>query len=127
MHAALIPHHGGVNRVRVRTPRGQGVCEYSTLLSLQACRLGVSTVAAVWNDQAKVQLWNLTPAMNAVNDMTGKTQSTTLKKEKPLHSFVGHQGEGFALDWSPLALGASPLFQTSTLNCCYFRAAGLWR
>jgi len=37
--------------------------------------------------------------------MTGKTQSTTLKKEKPLFSFVGHQSEGYAIDWSPVSIG----------------------
>lgn len=86
--AAKIPHHGGVNRIR-------------------STQLGTASVCAAWNDQGKVQLWNLGDAQKAVEELgDGKQkQSIVLKNQKPLFSFAGHQTEGFALDWSPIAPG----------------------
>uniref|UniRef100_A0A915BAM3 Glutamate-rich WD repeat-containing protein 1 n=1 Tax=Parascaris univalens TaxID=6257 RepID=A0A915BAM3_PARUN len=86
LHAAIIPHHGGVNRLRVAT-------------------LGDSRVCAVWNELAKVQLWNLNDALKEVSGMEGASRSVKLK-ERPLFSFVGHRAEGYALAWSPIRLGS---------------------
>ena len=48
--------------------------------SVQSQRLGDSTVCSVWNDLGKVQIWNLTNALNQANQMTGPSQ--TVKAEK---------------------------------------------
>ena len=48
--------------------------------SVQTQRLGDSTVCSVWNDLGKVQIWNLTNALNQANQMTGPSQ--TVKAEK---------------------------------------------
>uniref|UniRef100_F1L0B5 Glutamate-rich WD repeat-containing protein 1 n=1 Tax=Ascaris suum TaxID=6253 RepID=F1L0B5_ASCSU len=86
LHAAIIPHHGGINRLRVAT-------------------LGDSRVCAVWNELAKVQLWNLNGALKEVSGMEGASRSVKLR-ERPLFSFVGHRAEGYALAWSPIRLGS---------------------
>ncbi|KHN81220.1 Glutamate-rich WD repeat-containing protein 1 [Toxocara canis] len=86
LHAAIIPHQGGVNRIRV-------------------AKLGDSRVCAVWNDLAKVQLWNLNGALKEINEMEGGSRSVKIR-ERPLFSFVGHRAEGYALAWSPVELGS---------------------
>ncbi|CAD6188046.1 unnamed protein product [Caenorhabditis auriculariae] len=86
MHAVSISTNGAINRIK-------------------ADRLGDSTVCAVWNDQGRVQLWNITSALNSANQMTGKSQTSELKQEKPLFTFAGSRKEGFALAWSPTKKG----------------------
>jgi len=61
-------------------------------------------VCAVWNDQGKVQIWNLGSALRTVETLEGRSKTEILKSEKPLFSF-SHNVEGFALDWSPLQPG----------------------
>lgn len=76
---------------------------------LQVATLGNSRVCAVWNELAKVQLWNLNGALKEVSGMEGASRSVKLR-ERPLFSFVGHRAEGYALAWSPIRLGiVSPL------------------
>ncbi|KAL3103344.1 hypothetical protein niasHS_002530 [Heterodera schachtii] len=92
MHAAVIPHHGGINRMKCQT-------------------IGASNVCAVWNDQQKVQLWNLDPAIETVKSIGTESPSKVQKMEKDavkqnlLFTFAGHSAEGFALAWSPIRLG----------------------
>uniref|UniRef100_A0A914GTN2 Glutamate-rich WD repeat-containing protein 1 n=1 Tax=Globodera rostochiensis TaxID=31243 RepID=A0A914GTN2_GLORO len=92
MHAALIPHYGGINRIKCQT-------------------LGSSNVCAVWNDQQKVQLWNMNSSIECVNGIGEETPSKLHKiekdivKESLLFSFPGHSAEGFALAWSPTRSG----------------------
>lgn len=86
LHSIVIPHHGGVNRVKSE-------------------RLGDSSVVAVWNDLGKVQVWNVTGALNDAHGMEGRSSSRTLKDQKPLFSFQGHKREGFALGWSHMKKG----------------------
>jgi len=66
-------------------------------------------VCAVWNDQGKVQIWNLSNSLQDVDNLSqderAKTSSVKMLKEKPLYSFMGHNTEGFSLGWSPLKLG----------------------
>ncbi|WKX99088.1 hypothetical protein Q1695_014176 [Nippostrongylus brasiliensis] len=85
MHSVSLPHYGGVNRVKAQ-------------------RLGDGTVCAVWNDIGKVQLWNITNALNECSKMTKKVKEEKQIQEKPLFSFITKK-EGFALDWSKLKQG----------------------
>lgn len=74
MHSVVIPHHGGINRVKVYYT----LCDCTSFLFVQTKQLGDSNVCAVWNDLGRVQLWNLTGALNQSAAMTGATQSTKL-------------------------------------------------
>lgn len=67
---------------------------------------------AAWNDQGKVQMWNLSSALIALENLS-ETNRNTVLQEKPLFTFSGHQGEGFAMDWSGVALGK----QKFTVRC----------
>ncbi|PAV75287.1 hypothetical protein WR25_03647 [Diploscapter pachys] len=87
MHSVAIRHYGGVNRIRSQ-------------------RLGDSTVCSVWNDLGKVQIWNLTNALNQANQMTGPSQTVKAEKyEVPLFTYEGSKQEGFAMAWSPTVTG----------------------
>lgn len=78
-------------------------------------------VCATWNDQGKVQIWNLNNCWKVLEELdtfggdqngaaknrigggvrTGRqSYSKELPNERPLYSFPGHNCEGFALDWS---------------------------
>ncbi|CAK5077679.1 unnamed protein product [Meloidogyne enterolobii] len=88
MHASLVSHHGGVNRIKFQ-------------------RLGSSDVCAVWNDQRRVQIWNLNPFISCIENisLSESTKSIALKNEKPLFS-KEYSAEGFALAWSSLQTGS---------------------
>ncbi|KAI6188996.1 WD-REPEATS-REGION domain-containing protein [Aphelenchoides besseyi] len=86
LHGALIRHNGEINRVKSQT-------------------IGPSEVCAVWNSLGKVQIWNLSSALEKLNELDEKTRNIKLDNEKPLYSFDGHNAEGFALGWSPLKAG----------------------
>ncbi|KHJ75547.1 hypothetical protein OESDEN_24837, partial [Oesophagostomum dentatum] len=80
MHSVTISHYGGINRVKVQ-------------------RLGDGTVCAVWNDMGKVQLWNITNALNECSKMTSASKDEKQTQEKPLFSYSTKR-EGYALGWS---------------------------
>ncbi|KAM5132554.1 glutamate-rich WD repeat-containing protein 1 [Mantella aurantiaca] len=88
LELAMIPHYGGINRVRV-----------STLLD--------TPIAAVWSEKGLVEIYDLQKQLAAVSD--SQTLATFLKEEqakiKPVFSFSGHMTEGFAMDWSPKSAG----------------------
>ncbi|CAI5444112.1 unnamed protein product [Caenorhabditis angaria] len=86
MHTVTVPHYGGINRIRSE-------------------RLGDSTVCACWNDQGRVQVWNITDALNTAHAMSGATQSTEHKIDRPLFTHPGTGKEGYGLAWSPLKKG----------------------
>ncbi|XP_018425798.1 PREDICTED: glutamate-rich WD repeat-containing protein 1 [Nanorana parkeri] len=83
LELAMVPHYGGINRIRV-----------STLLD--------TPVAAVWSEKGQVEIYDLQKQLAAVSD--SQTLATFLKEEqakiKPMFSFSGHMTEGFAMDWS---------------------------
>ncbi|XP_041038294.1 glutamate-rich WD repeat-containing protein 1 [Carcharodon carcharias] len=85
---AMVPHYGGVNRVRVKD-------------------LGGTRVAAVWSEKGQVELWDLSEQLRAV--CQAQFMSTFLKerqaKLQPIFAFGGHMTEGFAVDWSPMVTG----------------------
>lgn len=85
--SAQIPHDGVVNRVRTVT-------------------LGATQVAATWSESGRVEIWDLTKQLAAVEDQKTNDLFNKLKKvPKPIFSFKGHQQEGFAMDWSHLSKG----------------------
>ncbi|XP_017015276.1 glutamate-rich WD repeat-containing protein 1 [Drosophila takahashii] len=85
MTCALIKHQGCVNRVRAR-------------------RLGNTVYAASWSELGRVNIWNLTQPLQAVEDAQLLKQYEQ-NEARPVFTFGGHQQEGFALDWSPSAEG----------------------
>uniref|UniRef100_A0A1A9WWK2 Glutamate-rich WD repeat-containing protein 1 n=1 Tax=Glossina brevipalpis TaxID=37001 RepID=A0A1A9WWK2_9MUSC len=89
MSCALIKHHGCVNRVRTR-------------------RLGNAVYAASWSELGRVNIWNLSKQLQAVEDMQLLKQyecEVANDPIQPVFTFSGHQQEGFAIDWSPCAEG----------------------
>ncbi|XP_054849465.1 glutamate-rich WD repeat-containing protein 1 [Eublepharis macularius] len=84
LELAMIPHYGGINRVRVT-------------------EFGGSQIAAVWSEKGQVNLYDLRSAIVAVSDP--QAMAAFLREEqakiKPIFSFAGHMTEGFAMDWSP--------------------------
>uniref|UniRef100_A0A8C8STH2 Glutamate-rich WD repeat-containing protein 1 n=1 Tax=Pelusios castaneus TaxID=367368 RepID=A0A8C8STH2_9SAUR len=88
LELAMIPHYGGINRVRVT-------------------QLGRMQVAAVWSEKGQVEIYDLQRPLAALSDPQAMT--TFLREEqskiKPLFSFAGHMTEGFAMDWSPTVPG----------------------
>uniref|UniRef100_A0A5S6Q2U0 CAF1C_H4-bd domain-containing protein n=1 Tax=Trichuris muris TaxID=70415 RepID=A0A5S6Q2U0_TRIMR len=80
-----IPHHGDINRIRT-------TYVHKTLL------------CATWNAIGKVHIWNLSPAVRAMEAMDGNGEVVTMK-EKNVFTFAGHLAEGFAMDWSSLTPG----------------------
>ncbi|CAB3401274.1 unnamed protein product [Caenorhabditis bovis] len=85
MHGMIIPHFGSINRVRAE-------------------RLGDSTVCACWNAQGRVQIWNITEALNSVHLMKGGKQSQEMKG-RSLFTHNGTGKEGYGLAWSSLKKG----------------------
>ena len=85
--SAQIPHDGVVNRVRTVT-------------------LGATQVAATWSETGRVDIWDLTKQLAAVEDQKTNDLFNKLKKvPKPIFSFKGHHQEGFAMDWSQVSKG----------------------
>ncbi|XP_066994031.2 glutamate-rich WD repeat-containing protein 1 isoform X2 [Anabrus simplex] len=89
MHCAFINHQGCVNRIR------STVCN-STIL------------AASWSELGRVNIWNLNPQLEAVDDTALLKKYNEREKSgsvKPLFTFSGHQMEGYGLDWCPTSTG----------------------
>ncbi|XP_056126373.1 glutamate-rich WD repeat-containing protein 1 [Rhinichthys klamathensis goyatoka] len=87
LELAMMPHYGGINRVRV-TQRGE------------------QALAAVWSEKGQVEIFDLRPQLEAVH--SSSVMSAFIKQQKeatPLFSFTGHMSEGFAIDWSPKVPG----------------------
>ncbi|KAL6489561.1 hypothetical protein MHYP_G00033020 [Metynnis hypsauchen] len=87
MELAMMPHYGGINRVKV-TKRGE------------------QSLAAVWSEKGQVEIFDLRPQLEAVH--SSKAMAAFIKQNKeatPLFSFSGHMTEGFAIDWSPKVPG----------------------
>ncbi|XP_078063135.1 glutamate-rich WD repeat-containing protein 1-like, partial [Mustelus asterias] len=84
LEIAMVPHYGGVNRVRVKD-------------------LGGTQVAAVWSEKAQVEVWELREQLKALSQ--AEAMSTFLREKQsklqPIFAFGGHMTEGFAVDWSP--------------------------
>lgn len=82
-----VAHKGCVNRLRVT-------------------RVGGRTFAASWSDKGKVSVYDVTTPLHAVADIKSlKTYTAQKVDPKPIFTFGGHLGEGYALDWSPFKAG----------------------
>ncbi|KAF4103389.1 glutamate-rich WD repeat-containing protein 1 [Onychostoma macrolepis] len=87
LELAMMPHYGGINRVRV-TQRGE------------------QTFAALWSEKGQVEIFDLRPQLEAVHSSAALSAFIKQQKEAtPLFSFSGHMSEGFAIDWSPKVPG----------------------
>lgn len=66
-------------------------------------------MAGVWSEKGQVEIYALRRLLQVVDDPQALV--TFLRDEqarmKPIFTFAGHMGEGFALDWSPRVLGES--------------------
>ncbi|XP_072316470.1 glutamate-rich WD repeat-containing protein 1 [Eucyclogobius newberryi] len=87
MELAMLPHYGGINRVRVT-------------------RCGNASLAACWSEKGQVEIFDLRAQLEAVHSSAAMAAFINQQKEaKALYSFSGHMTEGFAVDWSPLVPG----------------------
>ncbi|XP_039885849.1 glutamate-rich WD repeat-containing protein 1 [Simochromis diagramma] len=87
MELAMMPHYGGINRVRVT-------------------QVGEQSLAAVWSDKGQVEIFDLRSQLEAVHSSAAMAAFIKQQKEAAaLFSFSGHMTEGFAIDWSPKVPG----------------------
>lgn len=89
MDCALIKHPGCVNRIR-------------------ATKLDSNVLAATWSELGRVNIWNLTEQLLAVDDkelLSSYEKEGKANKTKCLYTFSGHQQEGYGMDWSPIKSG----------------------
>lgn len=84
MTCAMIKHPGCVNRVR-------------------STKLANNLLAATWSELGRVNIWNLTEQLLAVDDkelLHSYEKENKANKTNCMFSFAGHQQEGYGLDWS---------------------------
>ncbi|CAH2091321.1 unnamed protein product [Euphydryas editha] len=89
MTFSFIKHQGCVNRIR-------------------ATNLKNSVLAASWSELGRVDVWNITQQLQAVDEpalLERYNLDTVNNPVKPLYSFNGHQQEGFGIDWCPTEQG----------------------
>merc|ERR1719277_1923757 len=77
LESKSVPHPGGVNRIR-SMPQA-------------------SHIIATWADTGKVHMWNLESQRKALDKPTEKV----VVNQKPISTCEAHNGEGFAMDFSP--------------------------
>jgi ribosome assembly protein RRB1 len=97
-----IPHYGGINRLRVMPQQ--------------------SNILATWSDVGKVNVFNIEHVRarfssssvgggaslkppSSSSSSSSNTNSSSKQKDKPYFTHNGHDGEGYALDWSPVQQG----------------------
>lgn len=89
MTFSFIKHHGCVNRIRTTNFKN-------------------SVLAASWSELGRVDIWNITQQLQAVDDpiLLERYNLDCVKNPvKALYSFNGHQQEGFGIDWCPTEPG----------------------
>lgn len=89
MDCALIKHAGCINRIR-------------------ATNVANNTLVATWSELGRVNIWNVSEQLLAVDDkelLSSYQKEGKANKVKSMFTFSGHQQEGFAVDWSPVATG----------------------
>lgn len=89
MTFSFIKHQGCVNRIRVTNFKN-------------------SVLAASWSELGRVDVWNITQQLQAVDEpalLERYNLDTVSNPVKPLYSFSGHQQEGFGIDWCPTEQG----------------------
>lgn len=115
MELAMMPHYGGINRVRVcLLPFSEqalmsvvwGLRSACFRVEFQATQRGEQSLAAVWSEKGQVEIFDLQPQLEAVHSSAAMAAFTSKQKEATsLFSFSGHMTEGFAIDWSPTVPG----------------------
>ena len=83
MRYECIPHKGCVNRIRSMYGTG---------------------IVATWNDQNEVGIYNVSSAVEALDEKNEKKGEKKSYGGTKISSFK-HNDEGYALDWSPLTFG----------------------
>ncbi|XP_050672109.1 glutamate-rich WD repeat-containing protein 1 [Leptidea sinapis] len=89
MTFAMIKHQGCVNRIRTTNYKN-------------------SVLAATWSELGRVDIWNITQQLQAVDEpalLERYNLDSINNPVKPMYSFSGHQQEGFGIDWCPTELG----------------------
>lgn len=89
MDCALIKHPGCVNRIR-------------------CTRIENKVFASTWSELGRVNIWDLSEQLLAVDDkelLLQYNKDGKNTKAKALYTFSGHQQEGFGIDWSPVKHG----------------------
>ncbi len=106
LNAALVPHHGCVNRLKFHF-------------------LAEKPLVATWSELGKVSIWDLSLPLRVLDNVEVRELNCNIffvnhdcfsfqhlqdyikskDKPKPLFTFKGHRGEGFALGWSPTMPG----------------------
>ncbi|EGG20186.1 glutamate-rich WD repeat-containing protein 1 [Cavenderia fasciculata] len=76
-----IPHNGCVNRIRAMDQQ--------------------SNIVATWSDSRQVYIWDIQNNLKRLDTDDNKA----VKGQGPIHVVSAHTDEGYALDWSPIALG----------------------
>ena len=79
-----IPHHGGINRIRVMPQN--------------------SNIVATWSDNGQVNVFDVESVL-AKFSSKGTKQTLPSKEMRPFFTHSGHSTEGYALDWSPVKEG----------------------
>ena len=75
----MIKHPGGVNRVRAMPQ--------------------MSALVSTWSDEGTVHVWNIHSELEALEGRGVAAGG------KPVHTFSGHESEGFAMGWNPHQVG----------------------
>lgn len=78
--------------------------------NFQGTVLGDKVVAATWSELGQVHVWDITSSLKKLeaigpNDPVLMERLGIKDQPKPLYTFCGHQGEGFAMDWSHTVKG----------------------
>lgn len=75
-------------------------------------------IAGSWSELGRVNIWNLTPQLQAVDNdllLAKYNKENAGNSKQPIFTFTGHQQEGFAIDWCTTSPGVNK-FKVSVLN-----------
>lgn len=76
------------------------------LFTFQVTRRGEQSLAAVWSEKGRVEIFDLQAQLEAVHNSAKMATFISKQKEAAaLFSFSGHMSEGYAIDWSPTVKG----------------------
>ena len=77
---------------------------------IQCSTVNDIVLAASWSELGRINIWNLTQQLQAVDDehiLKRYTKENKANSIKPVFTFTGHQSEGYAVDWSSVKPGVS--------------------
>jgi ribosome assembly protein RRB1 len=79
----------------------------------QSTVVGGNVMAASWSELGVIDIWDITDNLRKLSTLRS-TDPVLIERiglrdqPKPLHSFRGHQGEGFSMDWCSTIPGMHP-------------------